>query len=1028
MNKVDISAENNLIAYLEKLKDLKDCFIVFSVKDNAGYWLDEKIQSGLNALGLRENLVKALMSGYIGVIDEGNVVHEQLLSGQSISYDSTIGGHSINVVSAPFNNGNTSSIKIDGRDYSVDSRGLNIVVYDKNEKKVIDSVVFDTHVSNFKCTHAVGQYDVGIFGWWYNQNYGATLTYYALNRAIANMGYSVLMLFRSSSSAKMHDIVSVRFAKNHYNISPIYPQNRLELYNNLCRSYVLGSDQVWNPDLDKYTGEQFYLSFADDSKPKIAYAQSFGNYDKLPEWHKKKYTPLVKRLSGVSVREDYAHVLCKNDFGIDAPQVCDPVFLVDRDSYDVLADAGDIKLPEKKYLLCFLLDPDDAKIKVCESIKEKHGFEEIVYLTDLENADEKAAKIKSPNVFPNTSLENFIKAYKYAEYVVTDSFHGTCMSVIYKKNFISLANTKRGAGRFESLMRWLGLSSRLFYDYDAAVKIDHGDVDYEKVYTNIRASREFSYNWLKKLLPSREDSKVVTDKLDMSLCVGCGACVSACPKGALSLKPDAYGYYISTLDPSKCINCGICANVCPALKVPENPNRDIPYVYEFISDDDELLNKSTSGGFFTQAARIIFEKKGVVIGADWTKDFSVEHIVIESEDELDKLRKSKYLQSYTGDIDKRVKEYLDQGRYVLFTGTPCQVAGLRKFLKKDYDNLLVIDILCGNSPSQWFFKKYLDEKFGDSIVEYQFRDKSKGYNAYGVKVRYKNGEEEVFFGPTQDNYQRVYHSHVMTPKHCEKCRFQALKRYGDLSIGDFWWLDRFDKQTDQSKGINLLIANNEKGSAFIESIPQSAIRVLKKVPETWTGGNGQTREGVYILPHAKRDAFYKAILTMPFSKAVDYALKPNHGIYPLAEKKVLLNCSGSGMNFTFDRGVWEKHIINDRTVLITRQTNPSTGKYAILPLTDHLVRGKKYTLKMKFMVRTNDEDYSFYVKGSGSNWKQSIYTFKLNENELGKWIEKNIEFTAESDMYDEFMIGAAQLKGNDAYVAFDNITILEKSY
>ena len=1026
MNYTDISAEKDLVVYLNKLKGISNCILIVAVKDNAGYWLNERVQSGLNALGLKENLIKAMMTGYIGIINDGTVVFEKKTPHQSVKYESVVDGHTVNVASAPFNNGDLSSIIIDGKEYSCNSRGLNIVIFDKAKNKAVDSVAFDTHVAEFTCSRNMNKYDVGIFGWWYNQNYGATLTYYALNRAITDMGHSVIMLYNSSSKNRNMDYLSIRFANKHYNVGPITSKNDLRNYNNLCNAFVLGSDQVWNPDLDKYTGEQFYLSFADENKPRIAYAQSFGNYDKLPAWYKEKYTGLIRRFSGVSAREDYAQKLLRNELDMDAPQVCDPVFLVEREAYDDLAKNADLSLPEK-YLLCFLLDPDESKLRFCEKIKEKYGFENIIYLTDLENSDKKASIINSPNVYPQTSLENFINAYRNASYVVTDSFHGTCMAVIYRKNFISLANVKRGAGRFESLMRWMDLKSRLFYDYDKALSSDLGDIDYDRVYADMHEMIEYSYNWLKKLLPLREGSKIVTDNLDMSLCVGCGSCVSACPNGALSLKTDTYGYYISSVDYSRCINCGICTNACPVLKAPENPNKEIPDVYEFISDDDDLLDKSTSGGFFTQAARIILEKKGIVVGAAWREDFTVEHIIVDKEGDLYKLRKSKYLQSYTSNIDKRVKEYLDQGRYVLFTGTPCQVAGLRKFLKKDYDNLLVIDILCGNSPSAMFFKKYLDEKFGDRIKEYQFRDKSKGYNAYGVKVWYKDGGEEVFFGPKQDNYQRVYHSHVMTPKHCEKCRFQALKRYGDLSIGDFWWLDRFDKETDQSKGINLLIVNNDKGKAFLESIPEKEIRVLKKVPETWTGGNGQTRAGVYILPHAKRDEFYKAILKMPFSKAVDYALKPNHGIYPLADRKVLVNCTGGGIEFDFDDSVWEKHVIKGKSVFLTRQINPSTGKYAKIPLMDHLVRGKKYTLSIRFMIRTNSKDYSFYVKASGSSWFQNILNIKTPDINCGKWIEKKIDFIAESDVYDEFMIGAAQLTGQDAYIAFDKIIITEKT-
>lgn len=506
---IDLTQITSITEYFDKLDEIKaKSLILIAVKDNAGYWLNEEIQAKLSKLGLSQSLIHEEMVGYVAAISDGIVICEQKSPKDGIEeYQGLISGKKIYLLSKPYLSGNTSSIQIDGKEYSNNSRGLNIVVYDNESNRVVDRVSFDTHVQEYDCVHLKTHYDIGIFGWWYNANYGATLTYYALNRAVRDMGYSVVMLFRGSPSATMPKSVSIDFAKRHYDISPRSEIKDLCRFNDLCDTFLLGSDQLWNPDLEKVAGKQFFLDFADD-KRLIAYAQSFGNYTRLPEEFTNRYKGLVNRFDAVSVREDYATRTCKDSFGINVPQVCDPVFLVDKKCFEELVDDADIELPNE-YLMCFILDPTREKIQLCERVKEKIGVVEAIYFTDLDGANDKAKQFEGVRIFPSSSIENFVKAYQGAKYIITDSFHGTCLSIIFEKNFISLANQGRGKGRFESLMRWLHLESRLFFDLESVIERVEDEVDYTAVREIVTRGRIEGLEWLRKALAMK---KTITSK------------------------------------------------------------------------------------------------------------------------------------------------------------------------------------------------------------------------------------------------------------------------------------------------------------------------------------------------------------------------------------------------------------------------------------------------------------------------------------------------------------------------------------
>lgn len=347
------------------------------------------------------------------------------------------------------------------------------------------------------------KYDVGIVGWWYNLNYGGTLTYFALNQALKKLGYSVLMVRRSSSGPTMpnDNTVPMRFARKHYAISRLYTARDMHWLNYSCHAFISGSDQLWNPYLEQYSGEEYYLSFVNDHNLKLSYASSFGATVEVPEKYIHKYKPYLERFHGITVREDYAVDLCKKSLGLNVMQICDPVFLCGKEQYGKLADSAKIQLPDK-YLLNFLLDPDEKKVKAYRFVQEALGIGSVVNFTDLQEVAERVEKFGEDGAFGNAEIEDFVKAYKEADFVVTDSFHGTCLAIIFNKPFISIANKQRGEKRFISLMNWIGLSDRLVFDLeDLYNRTDLLEpINFEKTMDLIRKAQEKGYDWLKNML------------------------------------------------------------------------------------------------------------------------------------------------------------------------------------------------------------------------------------------------------------------------------------------------------------------------------------------------------------------------------------------------------------------------------------------------------------------------------------------------------------------------------------------------
>ncbi len=309
----------------------------------------------------------------------------------------------------------------------------------------------------------------------------------------------------------------------------------------------------------------------------------------------------------------------------------------------------------------------------------------------------------------------------------------------------------------------------------------------------------------------------ITDK---TKCCGCTACASKCPKEAIKMVEDEEGFKYPIIDLEKCINCGLCEKVCPYNN--EYKNKKIfneSIAYGGWNKDEEIRKISTSGGIFTSIAKNIINNNGVVCGAIYDKDLNVIHDIIDNVEDLKKVNGSKYVQSDMKENFKKVKWHLDNNRLVLFSGTPCQVAGLSSFLGKEYENLYLCDIVCHGVPSPKAYNKYkseLEELDSKKLKSINFRDKCTGWQEYSFSARF-NDNSNYIEKAAENSYMKAFIGDIDLRKSCSTCKFAKLPRYVDFTLGDFWGVDNYYPELNkENKGTSLILVHTEKGEKLLQ--------------------------------------------------------------------------------------------------------------------------------------------------------------------------------------------------------------------
>lgn len=317
--------------------------------------------------------------------------------------------------------------------------------------------------------------------------------------------------------------------------------------------------------------------------------------------------------------------------------------------------------------------------------------------------------------------------------------------------------------------------------------------------------------------------KEITER---NCCTGCGVCLNICPVDCIMMQNDEEGFVYPQINQMKCVDCGLCRKCCPNNQLIEERKKNVVNevkAYACYSVDETMLEQSSSGGFFGECAKYVLDQDGIVYGAAWDKEFQVEHIKVENVHDLEKIQQSKYVQSTISDSYRKVKKDLVEGRKVLFSGTPCQIAGLKSYLSKDYDNLICMDFVCHGIPSPGIWKRYLKEKTrGKEISRINFRAKRPYWKAYKFEISYSDGvTENEYIG--ENVYMKAFLKNVILRPACFQCKYKGIVRESDITMADCWGIWNINSNLYNKKGVSLVIEQNEKGKKLRESVAQNLV-------------------------------------------------------------------------------------------------------------------------------------------------------------------------------------------------------------
>lgn len=356
-------------------------------------------------------------------------------------------------------------------------------------------------------------------------------------------------------------------------------------------------------------------------------------------------------------------------------------------------------------------------------------------------------------------------------------------------------------------------------------------------------------------------------------CTGCYACVSVCPAKCIEMVIDSEGFCYPEIDAGQCTNCRRCEKTCPII----NPitEHDKPVAYAGYNLDIENRLQSSSGAIFSLLAEhVIQEYSGVVFGAAFNEVHELVHISVDNIKDLKKLYGSKYLQSRIGDTLKKAKKLLDSGKFVLFSGTPCQIAGLRAYLKKEYGNLICIDIICHGVPSPKVWKRYvsyLESKEKSTVENVSFRDKRNGWQRFNLKITFASGKAYLKHHQN-DLYMKAFLKNLILRPSCYECRFKGLNRQSDITLADFWGIDTIYPDMNDGNGISLILVNSTKGKRIFNEISN---KIAYREADVEKAVLHNTAAIYSCKCHSKREEFFYRLDNLSIDNLLERFCKDN---------------------------------------------------------------------------------------------------------------------------------------------------------
>ena len=652
---------------------------------------------------------------------------------------------------------------------------------------------------------------IGILTLFYRTyNYGAQLQAYALCHAVRKLGYDCEQIpfewqrVQTEIDYGNYSIDRTAF-ENFYSQIPhsaeVYTPATIHRCNEKYTHFICGSDQIWGVEVSmpRYVLPLMTLSFADEEKVKIAYAGSMGS-GAVSDERMRVILPGIEQMDVVAVRERSAAAFLRERTDQKIQTVLDPVFLMTRAEWDVLV--GEETRSVGNVLVCYNISCSEELSDFAKRMAKARGLQ-------IQNIGYIGGEPLGPM--------EFVRQIRDAACVVTDSFHGTALSILYHKEFyafpIDRVQTVFSKNtRLFDMLDDFGLRARVVERAgDGIVTAPEFDVDWDRVEIVLAKKREQSLRFLRQSL-AMEKKMDDTPIIPKNRCTGCGSCMLACERNCIQMEKDALGFSYPRIDRTHCISCNRCKQACPAL-AKKNNTSTLPQSYVCRSKDDNVRNISSSGGMFYELARNFISSGGVVAAARYDEAFAVRHDLCDNMESLGAFCQSKYAQSDAFRCFERVKEALERQQRMLFIGTPCQVAGLKKYLGTDHPALYCVDLICGGVTSPALLEKYIAEKkLHGRLQNISMRNKSRGYRgadgflAFSMELTYEDRTEvipkqEDWFLSTRFSFYR---------DSCFQCQTKSLHGYGDLTIGD-------DLGTvDDGLGKTLVLVHTSKGRQLLD--------------------------------------------------------------------------------------------------------------------------------------------------------------------------------------------------------------------
>ena len=348
-------------------------------------------------------------------------------------------------------------------------------------------------------------------------------------------------------------------------------------------------------------------------------------------------------------------------------------------------------------------------------------------------------------------------------------------------------------------------------------------------------------------------------------CCGCTACYASCSSKAIFMQPNEEGFLYPHIDENKCVRCGKCLKVCKEIRFHQEPQT----IYACWSKDDYLRLHSSSGGVFSIIAENVLSKGGAVCAVGYSDDCKeCLHKIIRNADELDDLRRAKFVQSKKHDVYHQVNELLRANVEVLFCGTPCEVGGLRQYLGREYENLLTCDIICGCVSSPMVYRTYIEfmnKEYNANAVRVNFKDKRKGWRGKAITITFDNGDE-YYNSILDDDYCVSFHSRYNIRPSCFNCKYRNLQRVSDITLGDFWAIEKYKEEYDDNKGTSFVLVNTKKGDKILNQLDLNIHLMNIDYEEYASSFNWCMHRNPTGMPNEDRRTFYEDVKSMPFDQ------------------------------------------------------------------------------------------------------------------------------------------------------------------